>query len=90
MQGNRQEYNYNGVKRWTKRFDVFEKDKIFFPVNINDTHWTLLVVFVQDKQIHYYDSMSGSGRYYLRNAMKWIIDEVSDSFRNIKVQFITI
>jgi len=64
-----EKYTYSNVKRWTKKFDVFQKDKIFIPVNINNSHWTMIVVFVQKKEIHYYDSMSGSGMRYL----KWIL-----------------
>lgn len=71
-QGN---YNYKLVKRWTKKFNIFQKEKIVIPLNINDTHWTLLIVCMQRKEIHYYDSMSGSGRWYLSNVMKWIVDE---------------
>ena len=63
-------YTYANVKRWSKKFDVFEKEKIFIPVNINNTHWTLLVVYIQKKEIHYYDSMSGSGKTYTKAAMK--------------------
>ena len=25
-------YTYENVKRWTKKFDIFKKDKIFLPV----------------------------------------------------------
>ena len=63
-------YTYPNVKRWSKKFDVFAKDKIFIPVNISNSHWTLLVVYVQRKEIHYYDSMSGSGKTYTKAAMK--------------------
>jgi sentrin-specific protease 1 len=77
-------YTYPNVKRWTKKFDIFEKDKIFLPVNINNTHWTLLVVFMQDREIHYYDSMSGLTDLYLNAAMDWIVDEGREK-KKIKV-----
>ena len=63
-------YTYGNVKQWPKKFDVFKKDKIFIPVNINNTHWTLLVVYIQRKEIHYYDSMNGRGKEYAKAAMK--------------------
>ena len=63
-------YTYANVKRWSKKFDVFSKDKIFIPININNSHWTLLVVYIQKKEIHYYDSFSGSGKTYTNAAMK--------------------
>jgi hypothetical protein len=68
-------YNYSNVKRWTKKFDIFEKEKIFIPVNLNNTHWTMLMIHMQKKEIHYFDSLSGSGKTYLEAAMRWIKDE---------------
>ncbi len=72
------QYSYGNVKRWTKKFDVFEKDKIFIPVNIMNTHWTMAVVFVQRKELHYYDSMSGSGDKYLGHILHWLVDEAKE------------
>lgn len=74
----RDSYTFSNVRRWTKKFDILSKDKIFFPVNIRNTHWTLAVVYVQKKQIVYYDSMSGSGRDYLQALKKWFADDVKD------------
>ena len=42
-------YNYANVKRWTKKFKVFEKHKIFFPINLSNTHWTLAVILMKLK-----------------------------------------
>lgn len=44
-------------------------------VLIGNTHWTLLVAYIQKKEIHYYDSMSGSGKKHLEGIRDWIIDE---------------
>lgn len=74
----RDTYNYSNVKRWTKKFDVLSKDKIFCPVNISNTHWTMAVVFVQRKEIVYYDSMSASGQRYLQALLRWIKDDAKD------------
>ena len=71
-------YDYKGVRRWSKKFDTFELDKVFVPVNISNTHWTMLIVYVQRKEIHYNDSMSGSGTRFLRAALQWLIDEARD------------
>jgi len=68
-------YNYALVRNWTKRFDVFEMDKIFFPVNIANTHWTLIVAFMRTKRILYLDSLFGDGRRYLNAVFDWIKDE---------------
>ena len=65
-------YNYAGVKRWTKRIDIFAKKRIFFPVNISNTHWCMAVVHMDDRRVQYYDSMGGAGRVYLevRSAVR--------------------
>jgi len=74
----REQYAYSNVRRWSKSFDVFSKDKIFIPVNIHNTHWTMAVVFIVKKEVHYYDSMSGSGRKYLSALQQWLKDEAKD------------
>jgi sentrin-specific protease 1 len=68
-------YNYANVKRWSRKFDIFTKEKVFIPVNLHNTHWTLVVIYIQKKEIHYYDSMSGSGKTYLDASLQWLIDE---------------
>jgi sentrin-specific protease 1 len=50
-------YIYSKIKRWSKKFDIFSLNKIFCPVNISNSHWTLAVVFMDLQEIHYYDSM---------------------------------
>lgn len=68
-------YDYSQVKRWTKKVDLFEMDKVFFPINISNSHWTMLVVFMKKRKIQYYDSMAASGRKYLEAIMRYIKDE---------------
>ncbi len=69
------EYKYDNVKRWSKNFDVFAMDKVFFPINLDNTHWTLAVIYVKLKEIRYYDSMSGSGIKWLKALLQWLKDE---------------
>jgi Ulp1 family protease len=70
-------YTYANVKSWAKNLNVFRMDKIFFPVHHADKqHWTMAVVFMQLKEIRYYDSLSGgNGRIYCDALVKWIRDE---------------
>jgi sentrin-specific protease 1 len=72
------QYNYGQVKRWSKKFDVFALDRVFIPINLNNTHWVMAVVYVQKKEIHYYDSMSGSGKRHLDAMLKWLVDEARE------------
>jgi sentrin-specific protease 1 len=71
-------YNYGNVKRWTKKFDVFAMDRVFMPVNLSNTHWTLAVAYIQKKEIHYYDSMSGSGKRHMEAIRQWLVDEARE------------
>jgi len=50
-------YNYDHVTRWTRTLQIFDLEKIFFPIHIRN-HWTLAVVHIPTQQVQYYDSMS--------------------------------
>ena len=67
-------YNFSRIKKWTKKINVFEQERIFFPLNVGNVHWNLLVVFVQEKKICYYDSKHGDGKRYLEALMQWVED----------------
>ena len=72
-------YQYNNVKRWSKRVpgkDIFALNKIFFPVNIGRTHWTLAVIHMADQKITFYDSMSGAyGKAICEALFRYLQDE---------------
>ena len=68
-------YCYDNVKRWSKKFNIFEKNKIFCPINLKNTHWTMLVIYVQEKKIKFYDSMASKGTRYLNGALQYLQDE---------------
>jgi len=66
----------NLFNRWAKKFDIFQKNKIFCPININNSHWTLLVMYIKLKKIVYYDSMGRSScSKYLNGALRYLGDE---------------
>ena len=74
-------YDYKNVKRWSKQVhkkDIFSFSKIFFPVNQGNKHWTLLVAFMKEKRIQFYDSMGGSGKEYLNAIYRYLQDEHLD------------
>lgn len=76
--GNNKGYEYANVRRWSRKFDIFEMDKVVFPINISNSHWTLAVLFVQEKRICYYDSMNGNGDRYLTALRCWLVDEAQN------------
>ena len=45
------------MKRMTRKVNIFSKSLIFIPTNIDNCHWTLIVVYIEEKKIVYYDSL---------------------------------
>lgn len=68
-------YNYRQVKRWTKRFDLFSRGKVFAPVNVGNMHWCLVMVDMDRKEIRYFDSMGAGGEPCLKNMKRYLEDE---------------
>jgi len=69
-------YNHAKVKRWSSNAgDLFTYDKVFFPQNIDNSHWCLAVIHMQDKKIEYFDSSSGTGRAYLPHLLRYLKDD---------------
>jgi sentrin-specific protease 1 len=68
-------YTYNNVLRWTTRFNVFNMDKLYFPINIGNVHWAMAVIFMRYKTIIYYDSFRGSGETFVNTLLHWLQDE---------------
>lgn len=69
------EFCYEGVTSWTKALDIFALDKIIFPINIGNMHWTLACVHMQRKEIHYFDSMYAKGNMYTTALLQWVEEE---------------
>ncbi|KAG2379559.1 hypothetical protein C9374_006676 [Naegleria lovaniensis] len=75
----RHSYNYGNVRRWTRKIDLLEYDKIIIPIHLT-VHWTLAVINIRDERFEYYDSMDGvqTGMNVLQNLQKYLSDEVLD------------
>eukprot|EP00924_Labyrinthula_sp_SR-Ha-C_P003326 augustus_masked-scaffold_15-processed-gene-6.49-mRNA-1 protein AED:0.24 eAED:0.25 QI:0/-1/0/1/-1/1/1/0/463 len=75
-------YNYSNVKKWTKRgrrkCNIFSQRLVFIPVNVHNTHWTLVVVDIENKNISYYDSMGSQGEFAVDLIARYLQDESMD------------
>lgn len=71
-------YNYMNVRRWSRKIDIFKKDKILIPINQNNVHWTLILIDMIDKIIYYIDSLGGLGDKYFDNILHYLRDESID------------
>jgi Ulp1 family protease len=49
---------------------------VFFPVNIADSHWTLVIALMQEKRILYRDALRGAGHKYVSAIKQYLIDEM--------------
>jgi len=63
------------VKRWTRKIDLFDKDIIFFPVNLANMHWVLAVINKRKKRFEYYDSLAGPDPGVLAKLRRYYKDE---------------
>ncbi|GAA5863342.1 hypothetical protein JCM1840_007494 [Sporobolomyces johnsonii] len=69
------EHGYARVKKWTKKFDVFAKDIIIFPVNLNNAHWSCAAINLEKKRFEYYDSFGGELKLVYKRLRKWLAEE---------------
>ena len=73
-------YEYRNVKRWSKKVpgkDIFNLDKVFFPINQGRMHWLCGVADITNKRVQIYDSMGG-GSNYLESIFQYLQDEHMD------------
>ncbi len=72
-------YNYINVSKWSKKMpgkDIFNLKKIFILINIENQHWTCIVIFMKEKQIQYYDSHTvGAGNSHMNDVLRYLVDE---------------
>jgi sentrin-specific protease 1 len=81
------QYKYENVKKWSEKVpgkDIFNLDKIFVPININQRHWIVAVIFIQEKKIEIFDSLKKNdkdydgGKPYLYALFRYIQDDHLD------------
>lgn len=51
---------WDGVKRWTRKFNLFHYDMVIFPINLNSTHWCCAIIDLKRHRVEYYDSLLGA------------------------------
>ncbi|XP_039497588.1 uncharacterized protein LOC120455448 [Drosophila santomea] len=67
-----------GVKRWTRKVDLFSKDIIPVPVHCNGVHWCMAIIHLRNKTIRYYDSMGKPNQPVLDALEKYLREESLD------------
>ena len=65
---------HSSVKRWTRKVDLFSKDRVLFPIHLG-VHWTLAAAIMADKEIVYLDSMGGSNEKCQKVLLTYLQEE---------------
>ncbi|XP_038858868.1 sentrin-specific protease 5 isoform X2 [Salvelinus namaycush] len=68
---------YEGVKRWTKKVDLFSKRLLLIPIHL-EIHWSLITVDIANHHIHYYDSQGIVFKYTMENILSYILAEAEE------------
>lgn len=70
---------YSKVSRWTKKVDIFSKEKLFIPIyKEQEKHWCLVYVNLKKKTIEYYDSFRVRNIVCLKIIFSYLIFEHLD------------
>ncbi|XP_038159109.1 sentrin-specific protease 3b [Cyprinodon tularosa] len=62
---------YEGVKRWTKNVDIFQKDLLLIPIHL-EVHWSLVSVDIPRRTITYFDSQRTLNRRCPKHISKYL------------------
>lgn len=62
---------YEGVKRWTKNVDIFQKDLLLIPIHL-EVHWSLVSVDISRREITYFDSQRTLNRRCPKHIFKYL------------------
>lgn len=73
---------YNAVRRWTRNVDIFAYDIILVPVHVNNVHWCMAIINLNNKTIKYYDSLGSPNSHLLDSLEKYMKEESLDK-RNL-------
>ncbi|XP_036319126.1 uncharacterized protein LOC118733707 isoform X2 [Rhagoletis pomonella] len=69
---------HSGVKRWTRKVDIFSKDIIPVPVHVGGVHWCMAIIHLKNRTIKYYDSMGTPNPSVLKALEQYLKDESLD------------
>ncbi|XP_041120208.1 uncharacterized protein LOC121323295 [Polyodon spathula] len=73
---------YEGVKRWTKKVDLFSKSLLLIPIHL-EIHWSLITVDMPNQHIQFYDSQGVHFRYPVENILRYLLTEAKEKGKPI-------
>ena len=69
---------YAGVRRWSRRVDLFTKDVVLMPINLGQAHWVCAAIDLRLRRFAYYDSMGMPSPAVLQRLRAYLADELKD------------
>nr|XP_029707925.1 sentrin-specific protease 1-like isoform X2 [Aedes albopictus] len=69
---------HGGLKRWTRKVDIFTYDIIPVPVHVGRVHWCMAIIDLRNQVIRYYDSMGTPNNAVLNALEQYLRDESLD------------
>lgn len=69
---------HSGVRRWTRKVDIFNVDIIPVPVHVGGVHWCMAIIHMTNRTIKYYDSMGHPNNAVLDALEQYLKDESMD------------
>lgn len=69
---------HSGLKRWTRKVDIFTYDIIPVPVHVGRVHWCMAIIDLRNQAIRYYDSMGTPNNAVLNALEQYLRDESLD------------
>jgi sentrin-specific protease 1 len=75
------------VFRWSKNFNIFHLNRVYIPINIGQSHWTLIVIYIESKKICYFDSYGHTEEQrYLTASHDFLRDEWEKNYGGVKFE----
>lgn len=69
---------FDGVKRWTRRIDIFTKDLVLFPINLGNSHWVCGAINLRRRRFEYYDSLGTRNPRAFELMRTYLAEEAKD------------
>lgn len=69
---------YDGVRRWTRKLDIFTKDILAIPLHLNSIHWSMAIIHLKNRTIKFYNSMGSPSPEVLKVLEQYLKDESMD------------
>ena len=70
-------YNYDMVRKWSSNVpgkDIFKLKYIICPVNDDNVHWSVAIIFMEETKIQWYNSMGGTDNTKLHGLLRYLQD----------------